>query len=207
VLDGDQKRYEEWERARDAAREQGTRPSLVVQTVTEVARRRAEEDELEAEVTVVDATSSLPRPAGPRFGTLVHAVLATVALDATRDAVEAVASLQSRILGATDEETAAAATLVASALSHPLLARAREAWRAGACRRESPITSVEADGSILEGVLDLAFEDDAGWTVVDFKTAGELGGALVRYRRQVAMYASVVSRVTGRPATPVLMRL
>ena len=59
----------------------------------------------------------------------------------------------------------------------------------------------------MEGVLDLAFEDDGGWTVVDFKTASELAGALARYRRQVGMYASAVARATGRPVTAVLMRL
>jgi ATP-dependent exoDNAse (exonuclease V) beta subunit len=156
---------------------------------------------------VVDAASGLARPSGPRFGTLVHAILATVALDAARDAVAEVAALQARLLGATPEETAAATAVVEAALAHPLLLRAREAWRRGRCRRECPITAVQADGSILEGVLDLAFEEDDGWTVVDFKTQAELVGPLARHRRQVAAYAAVVARVTGRPATPVLLRL
>jgi ATP-dependent exoDNAse (exonuclease V) beta subunit len=161
----------------------------------------------EPDVAVVDAASAMPHPSGPRFGTLVHAVLATVALDAERAAIEDVVGLEARILGATPEETAAAVTLVAPALPHPLLERARAAWREGRCRRETPITSVEPDGSLLEGVLDLAFEEPDGWTVVDFKTQSELAGVAARYRRQVAAYASVVSRVTGRPAVPVLMRL
>jgi ATP-dependent helicase/nuclease subunit A len=60
---------------------------------------------------------------------------------------------------------------------------------------------------MLEGVLDLAFEEDDGWTVVDFKTQAEMAGALGRYRRQVAAYASVVARVTGRPVQALLMQL
>ena len=126
---------------------------------------------------MIDAASGVARPTGPRFGTLVHAILATVALDAGRDAIAAVAVLQARILGAPDEETEAATHLV------------------------------EADGSILEGVLDLAFEEADVWTVVDFKIQAELSGPLARYRRQVGAYASVVARVTGRPATAVLLRL
>jgi ATP-dependent helicase/nuclease subunit A len=149
----------------------------------------------------------IPRPTGPQSGTLVHAIMVTVALDAARGAIAEVAALQGRILGATAEEAAAATTLVESALGHPLMARAREAWRAGRCRRESPITSVEPGGLIVEGVLELAFEDDWGWTVVDFKTSSELAGALARHRRQVGMYAPVVAWATGRPATAVLMRL
>jgi len=210
VLDADRRHYGEWLRAREVALEQGARPSFAVQTVTDWARRAATHDEVpepQMEVTVVDAASGIARPAGPRFGTLVHAVLATVALDAERDAIAEVGAMQARILGATSDETAAATALVEGALAHPLLLRAREAWRVDRCRRETPITAVEADGSILEGVLDLAFEEDDGWTVVDFKTQAELAGPLARYRLQVAAYASVVARVTGRLVTAVLMRL
>jgi ATP-dependent exoDNAse (exonuclease V) beta subunit len=208
VMEADRERYQAWQRAHEAALGQGSRPSLAVHTVTQWAERGAADDAAPGpEVSVVDAASGLARPSGPRFGTLVHAILATVALDAARDAVAEVAALQARLLGATAEETAAAAAVVEAALAHPLLLRAREAWRQGRCRRECPIATLEPDGSVLEGVLDLAFEEEAGWTVVDFKTQTELAGPPARHRRQVGAYASVVSRVTGRPATPVLLRL
>jgi ATP-dependent exoDNAse (exonuclease V) beta subunit len=207
VLDADLRAYRQWEQAREAAREQGAQPSVAVRTVTEWARRRADAEAPEPEVTVIAAARGIARPAGPRFGTLAHAVLATVALDAELDAIADVTNLQARLLGATPDETAAATTLVEAALAHPVLIRASQAWRADRCRREAPITAVEPDGSILEGVLDLAFEEDDGWTVVDFKTEAELAGSLPRYRRQVAAYASIVARATGRPATAVLMRL
>jgi hypothetical protein len=42
-----------------------------------------------------------PRPSGPRFGTLVHAVLATVPLDTGAEGIKAAAQLQGRIFGAT----------------------------------------------------------------------------------------------------------
>ncbi|HEU5323564.1 MAG TPA: PD-(D/E)XK nuclease family protein, partial [Methylomirabilota bacterium] len=146
-------------------------------------------------------------PGGPRFGTLVHAALATVALDATPAQVVEGVRLQARILGAPAEEETAAAALVAAALAHPLMGRAREAWRAGRCRRETPVACREPDGALVEGVLDLAFEDAEGWTVVDFKTDAEIGAELARYRRQVGLYASVVARATGTKARAVLMRL
>ena len=208
VMAVDRRSYQEWQEARAAALERGARPSLVARTVTEWADRRAADGGApEPEVTVIEAASGLARPSGPRFGTLVHAILASVALDAPRAAIEDVAALQARVLGATREEETAATSVVETALAHPLLLRAREAWRRGHCRRESPITALEADGSILEGVLDLAFEEDDGWTVVDFKTQVELTGPLARHRRQVGAYASIVARVTGRPTTAVLLRL
>src|SRR5439155_3165547 len=56
------------------------------------------------------------RPTGPRFGTLVHAVLATIALDADAASIRAGCALQSRILGATVAECEAAERLTAAVL-------------------------------------------------------------------------------------------
>jgi ATP-dependent exoDNAse (exonuclease V) beta subunit len=206
VVEAGRRAYEEWRATRTDALEQGARPSIATRTVTEWSRH-APADSAPPEVLVVDAATGVKRPTGPRFGTLVHAILATVPLDGGRPAILDAAALRARIVAATPEERAAAAALVEAALGHALLARARAAWTAGRCWRETPITVVDGDGSILEGVLDLAFEEAQGWTVVDFKTEAELAGALPRYRRQVGLYAAVVERATGRPAVPVIMRL
>ena len=59
----------------------------------------------------------------------------------------------------------------------------------------------EDDGSIVEGVVDLAFFDDkTGWTVVDFKTDLDMGDRRDAYARQVAVYARALSTATGAPA-------
>jgi ATP-dependent helicase/nuclease subunit A len=81
------------------------------------------------------------------------------------------------VLGADERDTVAAAAAVRSALAHPLMVRARDALAQGWCRREAPITLTLADGTIVEGVLDLAFREKDVWTVVDFKTDRELGGS------------------------------
>ena len=65
----------------------------------------------------------------------------------------------------------------------------------------------QPDGSMVEGVLDLAFEETGGWTIVDFKTDAEMAGELGRYRRQVGLYASIVARASGKNVTAVLMQL
>ena len=141
------------------------------------------------------------RPGGARFGELVHAVLASTALDADRIAVQALAEVQARILSAPADEVAAATDLVTRVLSHELLARARAAAARGTCRRETPMTLSLADGSLVEGVVDLAFEEDGAWTIIDYKTDRELAAAGEdRYRRQVALYASAVAQATGKPA-------
>ena len=61
---------------------------------------------------------------------------------------------------------------------------------------------------MLEGVVDLAFEEHGAWTVVDYKTDREiLADGDARYRRQVALYASAIAQATGQPATGVLVQL
>jgi ATP-dependent exoDNAse (exonuclease V) beta subunit len=215
TVEADRKRYDEWLAARQAAQERGARPSLRVHAVTEwaratPARTTPDGDEIAAfarDVALVAVAPGGARPGGARFGTLVHAALATVALDAAPAQIVETVNLQARILGAPAEEMEGATALVAAALAHPLMARARDAWRAGRCRRETPVACRRPDGSLVEGVLDLAFEEAGGWTVVDFKTDAEIAGELGRYRRQVGLYASVVAKATGKSVTAVLMQL
>ena len=89
-------------------------------------------------------------------------------------------------------------------LAHPLLVRAAAATR---CHREAPVTLTMPTGGLIEGTVDLAFEDAEGYTVVDFKTDREIEGALDRYRRQVQIYAAAVASATGKPARGVLLRV
>jgi ATP-dependent exoDNAse (exonuclease V) beta subunit len=69
---------------------------------------------------------------------------------------------------------AAAAEVAERVLAHDLLARARSAAARHVCRRESPVMIKDQDGMLIEGVVDLAFEEKGVWTVVDFKTDQEL---------------------------------
>ena len=134
-------------------------------------------------------------------------MLAAVPLDADAAVIADLGQQHARVLDAAEVEVADAERVVADALQHPLLARAREAWRDGRARREVPVSLREASGTLVEGVVDLAFEDEGGWTVVDFKTDQELGTSLEAYVRQVQIYAAAIARATGRPATGVLLRI
>jgi ATP-dependent exoDNAse (exonuclease V) beta subunit len=63
------------------------------------------------------------------------------------------------------------------------------------------------DGVVIDGQIDLAFDNGRGWTVVDFKTDAELGASEDDYRRQVALYAEALTDITGRPAAATILRL
>jgi ATP-dependent helicase/nuclease subunit A len=160
-----------------------------------------------ANVIIENASIVEARPSGRRFGVLVHALLAAVPVDATATQVRDLATLHARVLGAPEEERDAASATVQRTLKHRILVEARAAQAAGrACRREAPI-SIVRDGVLIDGQIDLAFDSDAGWTVVDFKTDAELGAAEADYRRQVALYAEALTAITGRPATATILRV
>ena len=205
--------YERWKAQRAATVAGAARPTLRVATATAWARDRQSEEGFEHEDIVVSRIDTVAvaraagRPAGPRFGTLVHATLATVPLDADADAIARVAATQARILGATDEERQAAEQAVGDVLAHPLLLRARDCARSGRCHREVPVTWIAPDGLLLEGTIDLTFEDDADLVVLDFKTDRELTTDFDQYRRQVDIYCRAIGAVKGKPARGILLRV
>src|SRR5262249_39909193 len=193
-----------WQAARSARLAAGATPSFAVATVTGLA---AEPGPTPRGVGFASALE--PRDArtgGARFGSLVHAVLAAVPLDASAEALRANAALQGRLVDATQEEVAAAALAAEHALAHPVL---RRAARARALRRETPVLLRRDDGCLAEGVVDLAFREEtnagARWTVVDWKTDREIGDRRASYERQVALYAEAIARATGEAAEGMLL--
>jgi ATP-dependent exoDNAse (exonuclease V) beta subunit len=127
-------------------------------------------------------------------------VLATIDFDAGADAIQASAAFNGRVFGATEEEIQAAIVTVGTALGHPILRRAAASAGKAGLRRETPILLALDDGSLVEGVVDLAFREEtpdfAGWTVVDFKTDREFAGSSARYLAQVRVYSEAVRVAT-----------
>ena len=189
--------HERWKESKKRAVAQGGQPSLRVETAT--ARSiAAPGGEVALEAV---AAREAERPRGKRFGTLVHAVLAEIDLRAGLEAVARSAAARGRMTNASEAEIAAAAKAVTAALQHPLLQRAA---RSADCRREEPVVHRLADGTLLEGVVDLAFLDDSGWTVVDFKTDARPEGH-AQYAAQLLLYCAAIEAATGRPARAALL--
>ncbi len=199
--------YRDWQQGRDTALEQGSRPSLAIRTASEWARSG---DPLPGglfvpHVEVVALPREATHPTGRRFGTLLHAVLAAVPLDDDLAPVDDLAAVHGHLLGALPEEIAAAATLTRRVLAHSVMREAIAADGNGGCRREVPVTYRCPDGSLVEGVVDLAFRRGDRWVVVDFKTDRMMNTALDAYRRQVGLYAAAVARATGGSCEGILV--
>jgi len=132
-------------------RARASTPSLTVKTVTSLARSAAPPPEtatgieasrqLAPQPEVAVETVARPeesRPGGRRFGSLVHAILATIDLGADAEAIRAASALHGRMHDATKDEIDAAITAAAAALDHPILRRAARAGK-GSLRRETPV--------------------------------------------------------------------
>jgi ATP-dependent exoDNAse (exonuclease V) beta subunit len=201
--------YESWRDERAASIARASRPGVVVTTATAWAAAASERG-LDAAVAGDGvAIEEIPgiegRPRGPLFGSHVHAVLATVPLDAPDTRVERVAATHGRLLGITaPDQIQAAADVVAAVLRHGLIARARAASNV---RRETPVSWMLQDGTLIEGVLDLAFDEGDRTIVVDFKTDHELAPGEARYRAQLQQYVNAVAQATGRQTTGVLFKI
>jgi ATP-dependent exoDNAse (exonuclease V) beta subunit len=186
----------------------GGEESLRARAVTALAATESEDESTVVVALHEVGVARAARPGGLRFGALVHAILAAANLDeADGAALRALAQQQGRIVGARDDEVESATDAVSAALAHPLLRRAAAAGARGELRRETPVWLRQHDGSLAEGVVDLAFREDGAWTVVDFKTDAEVATNHAVYERQVRLYAAAVAAATGEVAHPVLLRV
>jgi len=140
------------------------------------------------------------------LGRAVHAVLQTVDLATLADLdIQARAQAEAEGIG---ERAAEVAKLVRAAAS---LEPVREAVERGRFWREVPVGG-PIEGGILEGVVDLLYEDgNGGLVVLDYKTeaisASEVDERLERCRPQGEAYAILVEAATKRRVSAVVFAL
>ncbi|MFC5260865.1 UvrD-helicase domain-containing protein [Kribbella qitaiheensis] len=134
---------------------------------------------------------------GTAIGRAVHGVLQVVDL-ATGAGLDAAVSSQCMAEGIVEYADVVTA-LVRSALASDVVQRAaaREYWR------ESYVGTLQPDGTILEGFVDLIYrEDDGTLVIVDYKTdaipASALDARVAYYAPQLQSYAAMIPN-TGRP--------
>lgn len=199
--------YEDWFAERESMLSRGATPLWSLATATELARLAARGEVVvpeATEISIEQVAQFAGRPSGALFGTLVHAILMSIGAHAADDSIARFAAMHARILGASSADAAVAIEAVTKALASPLMRRAASAAEV---RRESPITIRLEDGSLVEGIADLAFKEAECWTVVDFKTDSDLRGRLNEYRAQLGLYVRGIRASTGCPASGVLLWL
>jgi ATP-dependent helicase/nuclease subunit A len=164
----------------------------------------AERPFLPASATKVAARTAPPFVTAPRagggrdFGRLVHRVLEWAPLGGPgREEAAAAALVLAPAFGLDPEAARRAADAVRRVLELPLMQRA-----AGAARvwRELPL--VFPDGEFLvEGIVDLLFEEDGGLVVVDYKTdeitAEQAFDQAAHHAPQLQLYGRGLTQATG----------
>ena len=133
---------------------------------------------------------------GTSVGRAVHGVLQTIDL-ATGDGLDEAVAAQCLAEGV--EHRDAVADLCRSALSMPAVQRAaaRRHWR------ETYVGAVQDDGTLLEGFMDLVYEEDDGSLVlVDYKADAvpveALKARAAFYAPQALAYVDALGKATGK---------
>ena len=169
---------------------------------------------LEEEIISPLRMSELPsRPAfleeqqltGAERGTLMHRALSLIPLEALRGATSMYGAIKQALHDLADREIftyqeimllymKGLAEYFASDLGQRML-------KSQNVRREWAFNLVMENGSLLQGVIDCAFQEDGAWVLVDYKTDRILDeeAFVQRYRLQLEWYARALERITGIP--------
>ncbi|MBN1773560.1 MAG: PD-(D/E)XK nuclease family protein, partial [Deltaproteobacteria bacterium] len=199
---------EQLDRAARSAAARRAGPSL---DASDIVSRRAAPPLVTTTATALAAESAPPSPPsvggrGRTFGALVHRLLHCAGPDFSPPPGPVVERLAAA-LGAAPADVPAALTAVRQAAADPLLERARRARRA---LREVPVAWTRPPGGgpedrpvVVQGVLDLAFEEPDGWVIVDYKTdpvpdAATREAREAHYRPQLRLYAEALAAAGRR---------
>ena len=183
---------ERWKKERgETIARRGKPVSIAATRIASIAKEEAAEDE-----------PWRRGRAGTSIGRAVHAVLQTIDLESgalTRETADAQASAE----GIPDRRKEIA-DLVDRARTNAVVMRA---LASGRYWREVPVATPIGDGA-LEGIIDLLFEEDDGFVIVDYKTDAlsddQTEAAMQRYRLQGGAYALALQKAVGRPVKEVV---
>jgi ATP-dependent exoDNAse (exonuclease V) beta subunit len=200
--------HQRWQTRRQEILARGAAPSTRIITATElVATEKPEEASalVNAAIEIERMEQAANRPHGKRFGTLVHLLMLSAPFNAERALISRLAAFHARMLGCLEVEVSAAIDAVLAALKSNTIAMARAAG--ARCRRECAALVNLKDGTLVEGIADLAFQgaNGSGWTVVDFKTDVEIAGRLEEYRAQLGLYMRAIEQSTSLPVKGILL--
>ncbi len=188
------------------ARAESAQHTYAATSVKDLARKTMLRGETLEPVPMIVRADVAPR--GTEWGSIVHSALEVAArgADAERMAVACRGLLleYERPLGENGEpaELSELLALVQGIAQSEIWKRA---MRSGTALVEVPFAASEVDDQVrgsVDGVIDLAFRENEGWVIVDYKTDAMADPAVWQqrtelYRRQVNLYADYWEQLTG----------
>ena len=188
-----------WDAERKERIETAAHRPFVPISATRAAARTAPPPAAAAAPASVAATFGAGR--GRDFGGLVHQILEWIPLDAADQAgmAAAMAAALGPSFGLDAKGALRAGQAVQRALDLPVMQRARSAQRLW---RELPVLFPDG-GDLIEGVVDLVFEDEGGLVVVDYKTDhitdDQALAQAAHHAPQLQLYGRGLAQATGLP--------
>ena len=163
----------------------------------------AVKDESDADIDSEDMQPSRRGRGGAPLGRAVHAVLQTIDLE-TGDGIQNTARAQATAEGIPQMQSEVA-ELAWAAVNSDIV---RRAVASGRYWREAHIAAPIGEG-VLEGFIDLLFEEDGDLVIVDYKTDAidAIAAEYIannRYREQAGSYALITEQVTGKRVKDVI---
>lgn len=159
----------------------------------------------EPATTVQDALPTVEGEYGVEWGSAIHGLLQTAMENPDADLKRSASTLLAQ--HELDENLADDAVAVVTAvIGSDLWQRATNAsHRLIECPFQVMLPPEEIEGSdlptIIRGAVDLAFKEEGGWVLVDYKTdavkASTVRAKVAHYARQVSFYARMWERCTG----------
>ena len=142
---------------------------------------------------------------GAERGTLMHRALSLIQMDGLRGAENLYAAVKQAVHDLADREVftyqevmvlylKGLADFFRSDLGQRML-------HSPVVRREWAFNLVIEGGSLLQGVIDCAFQEDGAWVLVDYKTdrIADEEAFRQRYAKQIDWYARALESITGLP--------
>ena len=141
------------------------------------------------------------KPGGIALGRWAHRLLEVIPLDAPPSEWEGYARREGWALFGIEPDRRDVDEILRFTDSYFRSPLAQKVMGARWVQREFPLL-FEMDGTLLRGKLDLAFEDEAGWTLVDYKTdRPQSAGAAQRkaaYQTQILLYSLAWEKLVGK---------
>ena len=190
---------DKWQSKRqDVLAVQGKPASVAATRLADVVK-----DEADADSGAEDMHASRRGRGGAALGRAVHAVLQSIDLE-TGEGIDATARAQAAAEGIPQSHPEIAA-LARTAVNSDIV---RRAVASGRYWREALVAAPIGEG-VLEGFIDLLFEEDGELVVVDYKTDNINANAAEyiannRYREQAGSYALITERATQKPVKDVV---
>ena len=191
-----------------ARRAEAGQPTYVATSIKEIARNSMLRGEALEPLPVSTRADLAPR--GTEWGSIVHSALEVSARGADPEKLEIACRgllLDHERPLDTRGQPAELAELLALVSGISRSEVWKRAMRSGNYLVEVPFAFSEVDEgatAIIDGVIDLAFREQAGWVIVDYKTDAVPDPDVWQqrtelYRRQVNLYADYWEQLTGEP--------